>query len=250
MKKSLKNVSKIFISIALFSTLIGLKPLSDDTPVALVKKVVRDVNQRADKDSDWQLAAKGEPLYDGGEVKTGSNSLALVLFTDGSGLLRIRENSIANIYGTRTRQEFSNNTTIHKGSVGFDVNKQRENEEFTFTTPTMVASIRGTSGLILVEDVGSSGGTDNSEVVFKSTLIVEEGEIEVESTNGERNKALVSAGQSLESDDSGQLVVEAMSEKQTKVLKSSKATKLKKVRFTLDGVEYEVEYYSTETEEE
>ena len=73
MKKSLKNVSIILISIALFSTLIGLKPLSDDTPVALVKKVVRDVNQRADKDSDWQLAAKGEPLYDGGEVKTGSN---------------------------------------------------------------------------------------------------------------------------------------------------------------------------------
>ena len=59
----------------------------DDTPIALIKKIIKDVTYRNDDASDWEIAKTGIPLADGQEVKTGFKSLALILFTDGSGLL-------------------------------------------------------------------------------------------------------------------------------------------------------------------
>lgn len=124
-----------------------------DSPVALVKKIVKDVTyKKTSEQSDWEIAKTGIPLNDGGEVKTGDKSLALILFTDGSGLLRVRENSILNIYGEKSAKKMNKNTFIQKGLIGFDVNKQGEDEEFKFTTPTVVASIRGTDGFLEFSD--------------------------------------------------------------------------------------------------
>jgi hypothetical protein len=73
---------------------------SSDSPIVQVKKIIKDVTFRANHDQpDWGKAKVGLILSDGGQVKTGSSSLALVHFIDGSGLLRVRENSILNIYG-------------------------------------------------------------------------------------------------------------------------------------------------------
>jgi hypothetical protein len=236
----------IFTGLFLFSSTGSLPPI-DDTPVALVKKIVRDVSKRVTTDEDWELAKTGEPLYNGGEVRTGENSLALILFTDGSGLLRVRENSIANIYGQRKDKEMDKNTFIQRGEIGFNVNKQSENEEFTFTTPTMVASIRGTAGLIKVTDLaGVNEGLNTDLPTVRSTLILEEGEVEVKSTKGDEKTATVTAGQALISDDKGTLETAVQSESQKNTLQRSKGTKLKTVRFTVDGVTYEVEYYSEE----
>jgi hypothetical protein len=125
-----------------------------DNPIAQVKKIIKDVTFRKVSDqSDWEKAKVGTLLNDGGEVKTGSNSLALVLFTDGSGLLRVRENAILHIYGKSENRKMNKNTVIQKGLIGFEVNKQAEDEEFKFTTPTVVASIRGTDGFIEFNDI-------------------------------------------------------------------------------------------------
>jgi len=56
----------------------------DDTKVALVKKIVKDVTYKKAGVSDWDVAKSGVPLKDGEQVKTGAKSLALILFTDGS----------------------------------------------------------------------------------------------------------------------------------------------------------------------
>jgi len=123
--------------------------LPENTPVALVKKIVKDVTFRKASDvSEWESAKTGLPLYDGGEVKTGFKSLALIFFTDNSGILRVRENSILHIYGERKDKSMNKNTFVQKGLIGFDVRKQGEDEEFKFTTPTVVASIRGTDGFL------------------------------------------------------------------------------------------------------
>ena len=155
----MKNIK--FLSIILFIPLLaafyqgdglsenvtGLKPAPND-PVALVKKIVMDVKyKKTSNQDDWDLAKTGTPLDDGGEVRTGEKSLALVLFLDGS-LLRVRANSILHIYGKKKEKAMDKNTFIQKGLVGFDVKKQSADEEFKFTTPTVVASIRGTSGYL------------------------------------------------------------------------------------------------------
>lgn len=126
--------------------------------VAHVLKIVKDVTfKKTSEQSDWDLAQKGTLLEDGGEVKTGSKSLALVVFIDGSGLLRVRENSILQIHGTKNKNSLNKNsmnkdTFIEKGLIGFEVKKQAPNEEFKFTTPTVVASIRGTDGFLEYSD--------------------------------------------------------------------------------------------------
>lgn len=252
MKKQLKRIVLIIITLALILGISGSYLLPNDTPVALVKKIVRDVVKRVSSDNDWEAAKTGEPLYDGGEVRTGSNSLALILFTDGSGLLRVRENSIANIYGEQKEKSVDKNTFVQRGVIGFDVNKQSEDEEFKFTTPTMVASIRGTSGFIKVEDIGNNTGNENqnqnnnNNQNVLTTLVVEKGSIEVQSTVGDKKIMTVTAGESLTSDSEGDMKIGNTTDDQIKTLKTSKATESKKVRFTVNGVTYEVEYFESE----
>ena len=81
--------------------------IPSDTPVALVKKIILDVTYKKLGQSDWEEAKTGQPLKDGEEVKTGPKSLALILFSDGSGLLRVRENSILHIYGKRENNKLN-----------------------------------------------------------------------------------------------------------------------------------------------
>ncbi len=56
---------------------------------------------QTDKCTWLEVAKTGVPLKNGEQVKTGYKSLALVLFTDGTGLLRVRENSTMYIYGKK-----------------------------------------------------------------------------------------------------------------------------------------------------
>ena len=130
----------IILSCPAFS---GDKP-KGDAPVAILMKTIKDVSYKKGN-TDWTNAKTGIPLSTNDEVKTGDKSLALIKFTDNS-ILRVRENSSLKIYADKNKGDLSKNTYIDKGKVGFQVTHQ-QNEEFKFTTPTMVASIRGTGGL-------------------------------------------------------------------------------------------------------
>lgn len=178
----------------------GNKPSGKN--VAVVQKVVKDVTYRKDSDQDnWDKAKIGIPLSDGGEVKTGDKSLALINFTDGSGILRVRENSILNIYGEKRDKKVNKNTFVQKGLIRFEVNKQDEDEEFKFTTPTVVASIRGTDGFLefdndstftmslnngsaLLNFLGQGGG-DGSLSGGNTVIITSDGEFNYREQNEE-----------------------------------------------------------------
>ena len=125
---------------------------SPASPIAIVMKVVKDVSFKK-VDGDWTTIKIGQALSTGDEIKTGAKSLALVKFTDNS-ILRVRENCSIKIYADKNDKQISKNTYIGKGGVNFEVAKQQQNEEFQFTTPTMVASIRGTKGFFQVGDEG------------------------------------------------------------------------------------------------
>ncbi len=224
-------LTSLFI-LLFFFTVNGSLLISDDsTPIALIKKIIKDVEQRKDDVSDWELAKTGLPLSDGQEVRTGSKSLALILFTDGSGLLRVRENSIANIYGKAENRTVSKNTFIARGRVGFDVNKQNENEEFTFTTPTVVASIRGTSGYFDVDDTSS-------------TIVCETGLIELQATGRQRQSGTLTGGNTANINNNGEVFISQITEGQQNQLKRTKQTETKKIRIRTPNGIIEIEYLS------
>ncbi len=112
--------------------------------VAIVSKVVRDV-VRKESFSEWQSARRGEVLSSGARVKTGDNSVAVLKLKDNS-FVRVRERSELTIKRSENGSSFSTSVNVEYGGVGFHITKQRDADEFRFTSPTSVASIRGTGG--------------------------------------------------------------------------------------------------------
>jgi hypothetical protein len=129
------------------SSVIAKSPPSAGTEVALVSKVILDV-KRKELDKDWVAAKRGETLASGDRVRTGVNSLAVIKFKDNS-LVRIREQSELTITGNVAGRAFSKTVNLTRGAVGFNIKKQETGEEFSFRSPTSVASIRGTEGLYI-----------------------------------------------------------------------------------------------------
>ena len=208
--------------------------LPTDTPVALVKKIVLDVTYKKAGQSDWEDAKTGLPLQDGEEVKTGPKSLALILFSDGSGLLRVRENSVLHIYGKRENNKLNKNTLIDKGVVGFEVNKQGD-DEFKFTTPTAVASIRGTKGYTEVTGDNTGGNTN---------FFLEEGIMDI--TCGTKTSTRLTAGNVAQVDQNCIVKIYPATPGNLKLYQMTKMSNTKKVKIKTNHGEVDIEYYSSE----
>jgi hypothetical protein len=203
----------------------------NNSPVALVKKIIKDVTFKKSSESDWDVAKTGTPLLDGGQVKTGTKSLALVLFTEGS-LLRVRENSILNIYGSKEGNKVSRNTVIAKGTLGFDVKKQGD-DEFKFTTPTAVASIRGTDGLIFCDST-------------VTRVFLENGELYIESTTDPTKNGRIVGGEKISMDQEGNIVKTELTEEEKNIINQAKTQSTKKVIIKTAHGDVEIEYYTSD----
>jgi hypothetical protein len=135
----------IFIGLTYPAHLAGQQAgTQNDRPtIALVNRVVQIVERRS-PEIEWRAAKIGDLLNSGDVIKTGPASFSLVRFYDNS-LLRIRELTEIIVYADRDRSAYHRNIQVDRGGVGFDVRKQ-EADRFEFSTPTSVASIRGSSG--------------------------------------------------------------------------------------------------------
>lgn len=133
-------------------TITGENENNDDHPtIALVNRIV-EIVERKSPEIDWKRAKIGDLLNSGDVVKTGRASFSLVRFYDNS-VLRIRELSEVTVYADRDRENYHRNIQVDEGSVGFDVRK-KDTDRFEFSTPTSVASIRGSTGIMAVSPDG------------------------------------------------------------------------------------------------
>ena len=139
----------------------GFRPAT--TTVALITKIVQEVTKKTGAD-EWKKASKGEPLIFGDQVQTGKKSLAVVTFIDKS-IVRVREQSILTVGGEAgSPGSLSKTVQLTSGAFGFDIKKQLQNEMFRLTSPTSVASIRGTMGKM-------SGGQGNDTLTVTKGLV-------------------------------------------------------------------------------
>ena len=150
-------------------SLTGLRPAP--TPIALVMKVVPSVEKKSAA-VDWKGAQKGDQLNPGDQVRTGKTGLAILRFLDKS-IVRVREQSVVTLNGDPSSGTYAKVVDLHDGGVGFDIRKQ-VNEQFRFTSPTSVASIRGTQGLFT--------GYQNND-----TLVVVVGLVNLKNLPGNKN---------------------------------------------------------------
>ncbi|UCF64121.1 MAG: FecR domain-containing protein [bacterium] len=123
-----------------------------------------------------QDARKGMVLYDGDKIITGASSICMIKYTDDKSLLRIKANSSCVIEGTKEAEKVDKNIVVQFGT--FFVDLFRPKGKFTVTTPTSVASVKGTKWWVIQES--------------PTKYIVVEGMIDCENKAG---KFLVKAGQ-------------------------------------------------------
>ncbi|MGB2867781.1 MAG: FecR domain-containing protein [Bacteroidota bacterium] len=122
---------------------------------AILVKVVRDVTKNASTTSGWQKAIPLDRLKSGYQVRTDAGSAAIIKFADETKII-VRQKSIVTITGkVQGKQILDRDVYTEKGNLQFNVKKQ-EKEQFRFSSPISVASIRGTEGAF-VSDVDSSG---------------------------------------------------------------------------------------------
>jgi hypothetical protein len=133
----------------------------DKKPIAAyIIKIVKDVERRSGPTSGWSKALLLSELKAGYEVRTQDKSLAMIKFADES-KVAVREKSIITIQGEVSGNKILNRDVfIERGRAIFNIKKQ-DTEQFRFTSPISVASIRGTEG-----GTGFDPGTSTSDLTL------------------------------------------------------------------------------------
>jgi hypothetical protein len=141
----IKKILAISVLVLLVVLSLGQKGQQDKKDIsAYIVKVIRDVNMKSPA-TGWQKAVPLSTLKSGYEVQTDKGSLAMILFADQSKLI-LREKSIVTIKGqVQGKEILSRSVHMDRGNMIFNV-KKAETEQFRFSSPISVASIRGTTG--------------------------------------------------------------------------------------------------------
>ncbi len=108
---------------------------------AILDRAKGDVTRRV-PEGDWEKAVPKTQLGPGDRLRTGQRSRAVIRYTDETKLV-LRASMEALLSGRR-------GVHVDQGHVAFDVEKQ-DSEQFRFTSPTAVATIRGTAGAWIVD---------------------------------------------------------------------------------------------------
>jgi hypothetical protein len=149
---------------------------------AYIIKVVKDVERRVGSTSGWSKALLLSELKAGYEVRTQDKSFAMIKFPDES-KVAVREKSIITLQGEVSGNKILRREVyIERGRAVFNIKKQ-DTEQFRFTSPISVASIRGTEG---------GTGFDPATSIADLTLIT--GEAMFSSTRNSSCSVTVSAG--------------------------------------------------------
>lgn len=197
----MKTIVIVLASLVLFAAAEAQKKRT----IATVFKPVGTVDVKAG-DKEWAKAKPATPLAAGDQVRTGESSFAIVKFLENS-VLRVQEKSEVTISGEIAKGEFSKNVHLDRGELGFNV-KKRPNEKFEFSTPTSVASIRGTGGLLIA-------GQDSNDV-----LILGSGTVDLKNLLS-NFIASVNGGQTAYSMSDGTIRVESSSDEEKRLLNQS-----------------------------
>lgn len=139
MKK--RNLMIVFMLLA-FAATLSFKAAARSN-VALFW-IIKNKVEKSPNSEVWKGAKKGELIYGGDYVRTLPKSFTLIKFNDSS-TLRLGPESEVQVNGV----DNPSNMYVNKGDVGFSMAK-RKDKPFEFTTPTSVASIRGTQGILVV----------------------------------------------------------------------------------------------------
>lgn len=211
-----KNIFQLAVVVlALLSIFVteGLSWEFKKATAAIVTKVIQNVEHKSG-DTDWALTKPLTQLETSDVLRTGERSLAIVRFLDGSNL-RVREKTTITIFADKKSNGLSKNTRVDAGKMRFETVKQMGDDEFLITTPTAVASIRGTKGVVYVLEDGAT------------MLTLDSGRVDVRATLGAMQSGTVEGGMSASISAEGNVAIDYSSQEQLDDLRKSTMSKEK-----------------------
>ena len=144
MKFFLNNIFYLVLSSFL---LLG----QSNSSIAVISKVKGDVLVQSSYLSNKFLNVNpGYILKNGDYIKTEINSFAVLMYLDDKSMVKLKGGTSLVIKGLRSGDGLKKNLDINNGSIKSIINKQKKGE-FTVTSPTSVASVKGTSFWIVTD---------------------------------------------------------------------------------------------------
>lgn len=147
----MKKALGIWLMAGFFSALMALEAQSQEGgEIAFILKQLGDVQVRKAMAVEFAAAQQGEKLGSGDSVLTGADGFAALIFTDDQSLLKIRANSRVAI------QQTDGDKTINVGVGVIWAKTTRPSGQFIVATPTSVASVKGTTFFLMVDENGNT----------------------------------------------------------------------------------------------
>jgi len=142
----MKNIT-CFLLICLF--LAGSVLIAAEQKIAMISKVRGDVTFRhGDQNTFHNEAKTGTVLVDGDVIKTGKDSFVALIFLDDKSQVKLLENCDLEIRGQKVRNRINKDLSMNYGQLKAEVSKTMKGE-FRISTPTSVASVKGTDFWVL-----------------------------------------------------------------------------------------------------
>ena len=154
---------KITIYTFCLSLLLSGAMLAAGNSVAVTIKVAGDSDLLRAESTGYLMIKKGERLNLGDQIRTGSNGTVALVFQDDMSQLKIRPDTEVIIGGRRTGRDVEKMLELPLGRLWVEVT--RSDTEFRIATPTSVASVKGTSFWVVVDEVGSTTIVTNEGTV-------------------------------------------------------------------------------------
>jgi len=167
----------------------SLNTAFSSSKVAIVMKVKGDASVQFKESNSVQSLKPGTPLSDQDKITTGEDGFVALMYIDDKTVVKILGNSILDILGKRSGATINKSINIEYGRVVAAVTKQK-GKEFKVSTPTSVASVKGTS--LAIESEPSTGDSftllegliEVTNVVTGESTEVQEGETALSTNDG------------------------------------------------------------------
>tara|TARA_B100001094_G_scaffold284326_1_gene297743 strand:+ start:1397 stop:2068 length:672 start_codon:yes stop_codon:yes gene_type:complete len=166
--------------------------------VAIAIKAKGDVSVTLKGLSTPQVLKPGTPLSNQDRIKTGKNGFIALMYLDDKTVVKMLDNSDMTIMGDRSGKKINKSLDIKYGRVAANVMPQK-GKEFRVSTPTSVASVKGTE--LAIESDPSTGDSftliegliEVTNSITGESTEVQEGETAMSTPDGSLNVAMTTS---------------------------------------------------------
>ena len=163
--------------------------LFSSSKVAIAIKTKGDVSVIYKGLNSAQVLKPGSPLSNQDKIKTGKNGYIALMYLDDKTVVKMLDNSELTIMGDRSGNKINKSLDIKYGRVAANV-KPQKGKEFRISTPTSVASVKGTE--FAIQSDPSSGDSftliegliEVTNSVTGESTQVQEGETAISTPDG------------------------------------------------------------------